>query len=86
MPQPSLEASVGETVKVLFGTSESPAYVLYELFNERGELLKRERVTMQNENRYFPIHFVESYGQGVTASFVFVKDGQLNMSRYRNGN
>lgn len=83
MPRPSLEASVGETVKVLFGTSESPAYVLYELFNERGELLKRERVTMQNENRYFPIHFVESYGQGVTASFVFVKDGQLNMSRCR---
>ena len=83
MPRPSLNASIGETVEVLFGTSESPAYVLYELFNEQGELLKRERVTMQNENRRFPIHFIESYGQGVTASFVFIKDGQLNTSRCR---
>ena len=77
MPQNWVEAEVGKTAHVLFGTSEKPAYVLYELFSERGDLLHRERFTMADENHSFAIPFLDSYERGVTASFLFVKEGEV---------
>ncbi len=83
MPQNWVEAEVGQTAHVWFGTSAKPAYVLYELFSERGALLHRERLIMDDENRSFAIPFLASYGQGVTASFLFVKEGEVHSGTCR---
>lgn len=83
MPQSRIEIEENETADILFGTSESPAYVLYELFSEEGKLLKRERITMENENRHFPVLFSSDYGQGITASFTFIKNGEVYSSECR---
>lgn len=77
MPNGSYEALPGETIDVYFGTSESPAYVIYELFAANGTRIHRELVSMRNENRAFPVLYQESYGEGMTASFSFVKGGKL---------
>ncbi len=77
MPERRYEALPGETIDVHFGTSESPAYVVYELFAANGTRIHRELVTMRNEKRAFPVLYRESYGEGMTASFSFVKGGEL---------
>lgn len=77
MPEGNYEALPGETIDVYFGTSESPAYVIYELFASNGTRIHRELVSMRNENRAFPVLYQESYGEGMTASFSFVKGGKL---------
>ncbi len=66
----------GEEAEVIFGTSDNNAYILYELFSN-GKNVLRKRVELSNENRLFKIPFIESYGDGVTASFTFVKEGKL---------
>ncbi|MDR1203378.1 MAG: alpha-2-macroglobulin [Tannerellaceae bacterium] len=66
----------GEEASVVFGTSDKETYILYELFtNDKN--VARERIELSNENRTFRIPFLESYGDGVTASFTFVKEGKL---------
>ncbi|MDR1161540.1 MAG: alpha-2-macroglobulin, partial [Tannerellaceae bacterium] len=66
----------GEEATFVFGTSDKEAYILYELFT-RDSHVARERIELSNENRPFRIPFLESYGDGVTASFTFVKEGKL---------
>ncbi|MDR1623571.1 MAG: alpha-2-macroglobulin [Tannerellaceae bacterium] len=66
----------GEETSIIFGTSDKEAYVLYELFTNNKNVA-RERIELSNENRTFRIPFLESYGDGVTASFTFVKEGKL---------
>ncbi|MDR3140336.1 MAG: alpha-2-macroglobulin [Tannerellaceae bacterium] len=66
----------GEEATILFGTSDKEAYVLYELFTSNKNVA-RERIELSNENRTFRIPFLESYGDGITASFTFVKEGKL---------
>lgn len=66
----------GEEATVVFGTSDKDAYILYELFTNNKNVA-RERIELSNENRTFRIPFLEGYGDGVTASFTFVKEGKL---------
>ena len=66
----------GEAAAVIFGTSDKEAYILYELFTANKQVA-RERIELNNENRTFRIPFLESYGDGITASFTFVKEGKL---------
>lgn len=66
----------GETAEILFGTSDKEAYVLYELFAE-GKAVSRQRLVMTDENKTFSIPFLESYADGVFASFTFIKEGEL---------
>ncbi len=66
----------GEEAQFLFGTSDKDAYVLYELYNN-GKIISRNRLTLSNENKTFKIPFLESYGDGLVASFTFVKEGKL---------
>lgn len=66
----------GEEGKILFGTSDKDAYILYELYQD-GKCISREQLVLNNENRLFRIPFKESYMEGVVASFTLVKEGQL---------
>ncbi len=77
MPKTEMKALPGETVHVIFGTSENPAFVLYEIFNEKGGKIDQKIIKMKNENRSFPIVYQENFGDGFTASFSFVKNGKL---------
>jgi hypothetical protein len=71
------ECLPGEEAEICFGTSDKEAYLLYELFSQ-GKNVVRRRLTLNNENRAFRIPFLESYGEGVIASFTFVKEGKLH--------
>ncbi|MDR1356677.1 MAG: alpha-2-macroglobulin, partial [Tannerellaceae bacterium] len=76
MPPGIRECSPGEDVELSFGTSDKDVYLLYELFSG-GKNVMRRRVELSDENRTFHIPFLESYGEGLTASFTFVKEGKL---------
>lgn len=66
----------GEEARVLFGTSLKDTHVLYELY-QNGKCILRKQEVFNNENRLFRIPFLDSYGEGVVASFTFVKEGKL---------
>jgi hypothetical protein len=76
IPSGVRECMPGEEVELCFGSSDDKVYLLYELF-AGGKNVLRRRVELSNENRSFRIPFLESYGDGLTASFTFVKEGNL---------
>jgi hypothetical protein len=67
----------GEEAEICFGTSDREVYLLYELFSN-GKNVARRRVMLSDENRAFRVPFLDSYGEGVIASFTFVKEGKLH--------
>lgn len=70
----------GEEAKILFGTSDNKAHVLYELF-DNNKCILRQRVELNDENRLFRVPFLESYGAGIVASFTFVKEGKSYLTQ-----
>ncbi len=66
----------GEEAKWIFGTSDKESYVLYEVFQNNKRLL-RKRIILDNENQTFTFPFKEEYGDGVVATFTYVKEGDL---------
>jgi hypothetical protein len=70
------ECLPGEEAEIIFGTSDKEVYLLYELFGN-GKNLARRIVRLSNENHTFRIPFLQSYGEGIAASFTFVKEGKL---------
>lgn len=66
----------GEEGKIIFGTSDKDAHILYELFSG-GKCVLQKRIELSDENRTFHIPFLESYGEGVVALFTFVKERKL---------
>ncbi|MDR2056720.1 MAG: hypothetical protein LBP83_00245 [Dysgonamonadaceae bacterium] len=73
---PKTACSVGEKAEIIYGSSAKNVYVLYETFRN-DKKLSTSRFILNNENRKIEIPFLESYGEGITASFTFVKDNQL---------
>lgn len=71
-----LSALPGDNVEFVFGTSHKKAYVLYELTSEKG-ILTRKRLELSEENRTISVPFQKEYGDVITASFTFVKEGKL---------
>jgi hypothetical protein len=76
------ECLPGEEAEILFGTSDKDVYLLYELFS-KGKNVARRLLRLNNENRTFRIPFTESYGEGVVASFTFIKEGKLYTEQAR---
>lgn len=66
----------GEEAKILFGTSNKDTYVLYELF-QNDKCISRKHIVLSDENHLFRIPFEESYGDGIVATFTFIKKGHL---------
>lgn len=58
--------------EVLLGASDK-INVLYELW-QRDDLVEREWITIDNENRLFSVPYKESYKEGVTLMLTYVKD------------
>ncbi|MDR1258828.1 MAG: alpha-2-macroglobulin [Tannerellaceae bacterium] len=70
------ECLPGEEAELYFGSSDSDVYLLMEVFAD-GKNVVRRRVELSRENRSFRVPMLESYGDGMTASFTFVKEGRL---------
>ncbi|GHV57614.1 hypothetical protein FACS1894182_06920 [Bacteroidia bacterium] len=82
---PKTTCAVGEKAEIIYGSSAKEVYVLYELF-KANKKISASRFILNNENRKIEIPFLESYGDGITASFCFIKDGQVftkNVSIYK---
>ncbi len=73
---PKTECAVGENAVIIYGSSAKTVDVLYDVFKD-GEKLETKRFILNNEMKRLDIPFKESYGEGVTVSFTFVKDEQL---------
>jgi uncharacterized protein YfaS (alpha-2-macroglobulin family) len=73
---PKTTCAVGETAEIIYGTSAQNVYVLYELFKDNKKLAV-SRFILNNENKKIKIPFLESHGDGISASFTFVKDNKV---------
>lgn len=76
LPASGSECLPGEEAEIIFGTSDKEVYLLYEL-SGNGTNLARRILRLSNENHTFRIPFLPSYGEGIVASFTFVKEGKL---------
>lgn len=72
---PKTTCEVGETAEIIFGSSAKNVYVLYQLFRD-GKQISASRFKLNNQNKKIEIPFFKSYGDGITASFTFVKEGK----------
>ena len=72
---PKTTCEIGENAEIIIGSSLKNVYVLYQLFQE-GKPISASRFVLNNENKKIEIPFKESYGNGISASFLFVKDGK----------
>ncbi|MDR1562333.1 MAG: hypothetical protein LBS54_04510 [Dysgonamonadaceae bacterium] len=70
------ECDAGEKAEILYGSSAKDVYVLHEIFKGNKKLAST-RFKLSNETRRIEIPFLESYGEGVKASFLFIKDGNV---------
>ncbi|MDH6357121.1 alpha-2-macroglobulin family protein [Parabacteroides sp. PF5-9] len=71
----------GEEAEIIFGSSDKDVFLLYELHHSNGLFISRSMVKLNNENKTFRIPFKANYGDGIVASFTFVKEGQLYASQ-----
>lgn len=76
----NVSVAIGEKAEWTFGTSDKNAYVLYELFDNK-KLLKRERLTFNDENKKFSLTYKEEYGDGVSAIFTYIQNGALYVTQ-----
>ncbi|GHV32017.1 hypothetical protein FACS1894177_07550 [Bacteroidia bacterium] len=72
------ECATGESAEIIYGSSAKEVYVLYEIFKDKDNKKSAvSRFILNNENRKIKIPFLESYGDGVTVSFTFIKDSKV---------
>lgn len=71
----------GEDAIFIFGTSDTRTYILYEIYNNAGKCTQRKYIELNDENRTFRIPFREEDGSGFTASFTFVKEGEMYVTQ-----
>ncbi|MDR1527782.1 MAG: hypothetical protein LBS46_08985 [Dysgonamonadaceae bacterium] len=76
MMTPKTVCAVGEKAEIIYGSSAKDVYVLYELFKDNRKIAT-SRLVLNNENRKIEIPFLDAYGDGITASFSFIKDGKF---------
>ena len=73
---PKTTCAVGEKAQIIFGSSAKEVSVLYEIF-QNDKRISLSRFELSNTNKKIEIPFLETYGEGITAVFTFVKDGQF---------
>jgi uncharacterized protein YfaS (alpha-2-macroglobulin family) len=72
------ECAPGENAVIIYGSSAKAVYVLYEIFKDRdNKKVAVSRFVLNSENRKIEIPFTESYGDGVSVHFTFVKDAKV---------
>ncbi|MDD2954311.1 MAG: alpha-2-macroglobulin family protein, partial [Parabacteroides sp.] len=70
----------GEEAEIVFGTSDKDTYVLYEWFAGNSRI-HHELIKLSDANHRFKIPFKPEYGDGITVSFTFVKEGELYITQ-----
>ncbi|KAA6303218.1 MAG: hypothetical protein EZS26_000589 [Candidatus Ordinivivax streblomastigis] len=73
---PKTTCAVSEKAEIIYGSSAKGVSVLYELF-QNNKRLSVARFVLNNSNQKLSIPFLQSYGDGITATFSFVKDGKF---------
>ena len=73
---PEITCEVGGKAEIIYGSSAKNVYVLYELF-QNNQKIDSYRFELNNEIRKIQIPFLESYGDGVVASFTFIKEEKV---------
>ncbi|MDR0769195.1 MAG: hypothetical protein LBE71_04755 [Dysgonamonadaceae bacterium] len=72
------ECVAGENAVIIYGSSAKEVYVLYEIFKDRdNKKVAASRFVLNNENRKIEIPFLESYGDGISVHFTFIKDAKV---------
>ena len=66
----------GEKAEFIFGTSMNDTKVLFEAEGKSGTI-KREWVTLNNNQRFFEIPIAESYRGGIAYNLVFVRANRI---------
>lgn len=61
--------------KLLLATPCEDAYVHYDLFDGNNRLLESKVIKLSNSSELFRYKYKEEYGNGLSATFGFVKDG-----------
>ena len=67
---------VGENAEIVYGSSAKEVYVLYEIFKDRKRI-NLSRFELNNENKKIEIPYLEEYGDGIVAHFMFIKNGNV---------
>ncbi|MDR0612069.1 MAG: hypothetical protein LBG45_01005 [Dysgonamonadaceae bacterium] len=76
------ECAAGENAVIIYGSSAKEVYVLYEIFKDRdNKKVAVSRFVLNSENRKIEIPFRESYGDGVSVQFTFIKDAKVFSKR-----
>ncbi|MDL2223683.1 alpha-2-macroglobulin [Bacteroidales bacterium OttesenSCG-928-M06] len=70
---PKTACAPREKAEIILGSSAKEVDVLFEIFKDK-ERLSASRFVLNNENRKIEIPFLESYGEGIVASFTYIKD------------
>jgi hypothetical protein len=70
----------GDTARFLFLSNDTLS-ILYELFSGNGSLLSRQRLSLHHEVYPFAFPFLSSFGKGITASFSYIRNGQLHTAQ-----
>ncbi|MDR2010634.1 MAG: hypothetical protein LBQ22_09150 [Bacteroidales bacterium] len=69
-------AQPGETVNVYFGSEFKDVHILYEL-EFKGKIQKTEIIKLNSEVKKLEIPITEDCRGGVTANFMFIKNGRI---------
>lgn len=84
------ECLPGEEAAFVFGTSDKDTYILYEIYKSNRQAagwttasvpVSRKLIRMSDENRRFRLPFTAADGEGMVASFTFVKEGRLYVTQ-----
>ncbi len=65
-----------KSAEFILGVSDKDVRMLYLLYNE-NKIFSKEYLTLSNENKLFKIPYREEYGDEITCTFVYVKNGEF---------
>lgn len=63
-------------VEIIYGTTDKPAYILYQLTNNE-KIFESRFIKLNDSNHTFTIPYKEEYGDGITMSLTSVREGEL---------
>lgn len=72
----SKQFAEGKPAQIIYGTSNSDTYVLYQVYNNQ-KTFERRFVKLDNQNHKFEIPYLSDYGDEVYVSFTTVRNREL---------
>ena len=72
---------VGKEVEVVVGSTKKNLYLLYELYGKKSELIEREIIKLNNENKTIRIPYTEALSSGGVVLLNCIRDNRLITER-----